>query len=350
MVLVFVVVGALAGCGGGSKPNPESDFDSGDGAVSAYSGKRKSVVIPAEIGGEAVTQIDPYAFAWNDKITAVVIPEGVTAIGDFAFTNCTALKSVTLPASIKEIGDGAFLHCDTLTTAVNIPSALDEAGTPVLERMGDFAFGGCNKLDEKTRAALAELGVPDTDLALGKPQVSDADIDRVLQGLSIEKYYDPGRSIYVPYGGLMGMPTIVARNLFSQHALTNQGDAQARLVSLLNRKDGVFMGTVELSSEGEAQRDLLLLLASGTDGANLLLYTKLFFPGTDLEIEGTWTELDDAASGGMVDYEAGYQIGLALSKLVLPITEQGFYNVRRLGTKLNPGVLSPAALAKEQAK
>jgi hypothetical protein len=344
LALLLALTAGFAACGG-SKPNPASDFNEegaeSGGAISGYSGKRKNVVIPAEIDGEPVTAVEAYAFVDNADITSVVIPEGVTDIGDFAFANCAALKSVTLPTSLKTIGDGAFLHCAGLVSAANLPTALDGEGVPVLERLGDFAFGGCVKLDTKTRAALAGLGI--TDFALDKPDIPLTLIDGIIGSIDGAARYDPNLPLNVPYGGLMGIPTIVARNLFSQYALVNNKNTQARLVSVSNR-DGIFSGLIELSGGDNQQMHLLLVLLSGTDGSNYLLYTRLSNPDSGLMITGDWGEMPNL---DRIDYSTGQQIGLALGKLVLPITEQGFYNVRRLADKTNPGVLSPAALADE---
>jgi hypothetical protein len=345
MLAVLLTFGALlAGCGGG-KPNPASDFSTESvedgGAIADYSGKRKNVVIPAEIDGEPVTAIEAHAFADNTDISSVVIPEGVTDIGDFAFANCAALKSVTLSASIKTIGDGAFLHCAGLAAVENLPAALNDEGSSVLERLGDFAFGGCVKLNAKTRAALAELGV--TDFNLGKPDIPFYIIDGIIGSIDGTGRYDPNLPLKVPFGGLMGIPRIVARNLFSHYALTNNGDTQARLVSVSN-KGGLFSGVIELSNGDDYRMELFLVLLTGTDGYNYPLYTGLSSPDTGITIAGSWDEIPDL---NRMDYNTGQQIGLALGKLILPITEQGFYNVRRLGDKTNPGVLSPAAIAGE---
>jgi hypothetical protein len=348
--LAFSMV--LAGCG--DKPNPADDFtaestENGEsaGSISDYSGKRKNVVIPAEIDGEPVTAVEAYAFADNADITSVVIPEGVTDIGDFAFANCVALKSVTLPASLKTIGDGAFLHCAGLVTAANLPAAPEGEDPPALERLGDFAFGGCVKLDAKTRAALAGLGV--TDFELGKPNMPFTTIDGIIGNAESNgnidgtARYDPNLPLKVPYGGLMGIPTIVARNLFSQYALASGGKMEARLVSASITGD-FFGGIIELSGEGKNPMRLFLVLTGGTDGHNYVLYTRLSSPVTDLMVTGS---LDEIPNLNRMDYNTGQKIGEALGKLIIPITEEGFYNVRRLGEKTNPGVLSPAALANE---
>jgi hypothetical protein len=342
-MLALTLLGAvLAGCSGNNKPNQPSDFSTGNtesgGTISGYGGESKSVVIPAEIDGEPVMAIEAYAFADNTDITSVVIPEGVISIGDFAFANCTALKSVTLPASLKIIGDGAFLHCAGLTTVTNLPAAVDGRGSPVLERLGDFAFGGCVKLESKTSAALAELGV--TDLALGNPAFSGR-----TSGVTTAARYNPDLRLVVPYAGLLGTSwDIAARNLFAQYALVNKGNTEARLVSASN-KNGAFSGVITLFNEGRKRMELSLVLQSGTDGYNYPVYVELENLETGMKQEAKWDDIPEMES---MDFSTGQAIGEAIGKLFFPITEGEFYTVRRLAAASNPGVLSPAVLANEQ--
>jgi hypothetical protein len=336
-----VIAVALAACGG-KKPNPASDFgDEDSGAISSYSGKSKSVVIPAEIGGEPVTLVDAYAFADNTAITSVVIPEGVTSIGDFAFANCTSLKRVTLPTSLKTIGDGAFMHCAGLSTVANLPAATDDSGAPVLERLGDFAFGGCGKLDGKTRAALTELGV--TDVALGTLGISYTVLEGVPYDITRAAHYDP--NLPVKPGDM------VARNLFAQYALVNTEDTQARLVAAVT-ENGAFRGVIELSNNGKKLMEISLLLLSATDGNNYLVHTQLSNIETGVELNAFYSDIPEITNADFSSAARarakGQAIGLAIGMLILPIKEQGFYNVRRLADKTNPGVISPAVLANEQ--
>lgn len=345
MLAVALTFGALlAGCGGG-KPNQASDFNEegaeSDGTISSYNGKLKNVVIPAEVDGEPVTAVAAYAFADNTGITSVVIPEGVTDIGDFAFANCAALKSVTLPASLKTIGDGAFLHCARLAAAATLSAAPDNEGLPVLDRLGDFAFGGCIRLDAKTRAALAELGV--TDFALGKPPLNgDA------SGFEKAARYNPDLRLAVPYANLLSMMgisyNIVARNLFAQSALSRGDEVEARLVGA-SLNGGTFTGVIGLFSGDVRQQELTIALQSGTGGYNYPVYVEIANPKTGAKQTGRWDDVPEVSGNDY--FSAGQAIGKAVGLLFVPITEQGFYNVRRLADKTNPGVLSPAALAKK---
>jgi alpha-tubulin suppressor-like RCC1 family protein len=79
------------------------------------------VVIPATIGGGAVTAIGNDAFKNNQTLTAVTIPEGVTTIGSYAFAGCISMKSITLPNSLSSIGRSAFESCGALAS-ISIPN------------------------------------------------------------------------------------------------------------------------------------------------------------------------------------------------------------------------------------
>ena len=96
----------------------------------------KDVVIPATIGGQAVTTIGNSAFL-SSGITSVVIPKGVTRIDHSAFNNCNALVSVTIPEGVQCIGGNAFNNCDALTS-VTFPEGMTT--------IDGGAFANCDKL------------------------------------------------------------------------------------------------------------------------------------------------------------------------------------------------------------
>ena len=119
----------------------------------------KEVVIPAEIEGIPVTQIDDYAFegGYFEKIT---IPDTVEKIDSCAFYRCGRLQEITLPDSVKEVGAGIFSRCYALKSVVlsqNITNICNmftycESLVTVTIPDGvtsiDGAFGGCSSLEE----------------------------------------------------------------------------------------------------------------------------------------------------------------------------------------------------------
>ena len=61
-----------------------------------------NLVIPYDVDGKVVSEIQEYAFYGCSEITQVTIPEGITRVGDFAFWNCPELARVNFNA----------VHCD----------------------------------------------------------------------------------------------------------------------------------------------------------------------------------------------------------------------------------------------
>ena len=122
--------------------------------------KGDTLVIPAEIDGKPVVEVDPHAFLYTDpsnivslKVECSVqnldfllskafsslekaeIGEGIVKLDRRAFHNCKNLKSIHLPDSLEEIGDSEFLG----------NRALEELYFGKgLKRIGSQAFCGCN--------------------------------------------------------------------------------------------------------------------------------------------------------------------------------------------------------------
>ena len=125
------------------------------------------LVLPSEVGGEAVTTIASGAFSDSSNLTSVVIPNTVTNIGDGAFYNNANLKSVTIPNSVKSIGSGAFYACVSLTE-ITIPASVTN--------ISEMAFLDCKNLKKVT--------------FLGKPPVLKQ-ASTIFENTSVTIYYDP---------------------------------------------------------------------------------------------------------------------------------------------------------------
>lgn len=120
---------------------------------------------------EGVTEIGSYAFS-GENISELSIPSTVTKIGAHAFYNCTELKEIYIAgdngaagkadlSSVREIGDWAFGGCEKLTD-VKLSDSLIKIGTgafsrcsdisaidiPVsVESIGEYAFNRCSSLE-----------------------------------------------------------------------------------------------------------------------------------------------------------------------------------------------------------
>ena len=92
------------------------------------------VVIPSEVDGIPVKEIDGRAFA-GSLLKELVIKEGVETIGDSAFYHCLSLEYVHLPQSLKIIKNEAFAGCEKLSN-VDV-----QEGLHTIEK---FAFANCD--------------------------------------------------------------------------------------------------------------------------------------------------------------------------------------------------------------
>lgn len=100
-----------------------------------------AISIPGTIDGKPVTEIGPFAFYTNHRITSVIIPPSVTSIGEEVFYNCRSLQSVNIPANVTSIGNRAFIGCTSLEGIV-LPDGVTS--------LGEGTFSGCEKLKSFT--------------------------------------------------------------------------------------------------------------------------------------------------------------------------------------------------------
>ena len=107
--------------------------------ITGYSGSGAVVVVPATLGGKAVTAIGDRAFYYRTALTRVTLPGSVTSIGERAFYYCSGLTSMTIPNGVTSIGGRAFYHCSGLTSVM--------VGSGVTS-IGAYAFGFCSGLTE----------------------------------------------------------------------------------------------------------------------------------------------------------------------------------------------------------
>ncbi|MFT4196727.1 MAG: hypothetical protein QM601_02230 [Pseudoxanthomonas sp.] len=81
-----------------------------------YSGHDAAVVIvPAVLGGAAVTKIGPQTFGHHDEIAAVFVPDSVTEIADWAFYDLNKAGLLSVANAKATIGSGAIQSSGQLT-------------------------------------------------------------------------------------------------------------------------------------------------------------------------------------------------------------------------------------------
>ena len=156
----------------GLKETPASDFnykatDDGKGVViTKYSGNGGAVVIPAQIEGLPVVEIDAASFRGEYRgpdvgydITSVVIPASVKLISFNAFNKCEKLTSVTIMGTGVVLDGFAFGKCINLTE-FKFPDN-EKALIPFDDEghiRGTTAFEGCTKLPLAVRGKLKDMG------------------------------------------------------------------------------------------------------------------------------------------------------------------------------------------------
>lgn len=90
------------------EPTAADAFAFSDGEITDYVGSNTNVVIPAAIGGVAVTKIGQAAFM-SKNIENVVIPSTVTYVDDYAFDYCDSLDSLYFYGDVPaNLGDATY--------------------------------------------------------------------------------------------------------------------------------------------------------------------------------------------------------------------------------------------------
>ncbi|MBR0387237.1 MAG: leucine-rich repeat domain-containing protein [Clostridia bacterium] len=88
------------------------ELEDGTCALTSYTGGDTELVLPeTNEAGLSVAVIDTGAFAYNTRLTRVVLPNSCVRIEDGAFRGCSALTGVVLTENIREMGLEAFAGC-----------------------------------------------------------------------------------------------------------------------------------------------------------------------------------------------------------------------------------------------
>lgn len=125
------------------------------------------VMIPAEVNGLPVTEIEDNAFLAQYSIRTVDIPDTVTRIGESAFWHCKNLKAVHIPASLCEIGESAFY--ETSLESAELPDSVTAIGKNAFHDCGNLTSvrlpDGLKKIPAglfQNAESLLEVTVPDS--------------------------------------------------------------------------------------------------------------------------------------------------------------------------------------------
>jgi hypothetical protein len=174
--------------------------DDGSLTIINYVGEDTQLVIPASIGGKAVTVIGENAFE-KKQLTSVVIPGSVKYIGTAAFSE-NQLTSVVIPGSVTTIGNAAF-YGNQLTSVV-IPGSVTniENDTFLRNRLTSVTIGnGATSIGERVFAynQLTSVEIPGSvtiikDSAFAGNQLTEVVIPDSVT--TIEKNAFSGQNIF----------------------------------------------------------------------------------------------------------------------------------------------------------
>ena len=162
--------------------------------ITAYTGKRRYVTVPAEINGAVVTEIGENAFADNMRIRSVSLPDSVRNIGARAFVNCVYIRSINIPDAVITINEEAFMGCVRMN-AVNLSE------NSSLKTIGDRAFSMAGISEFRIPVGLISLGnrVFYGSTAIRKIKVADGNGSYMVKNSAL--YDNTGDElIYYPSG------------------------------------------------------------------------------------------------------------------------------------------------------
>ena len=120
-----------------------------------------------DLGATGLTELPASLFYQCKALNTVALPPALRTVGAAAFYGCAALGTLTLPDTVTTIDDSAFNGCEGLASlsptaehAFNLP--------PHLQRLGAYAFSGCNAVrDVVLPASLESMGIGVFDMGAG---------------------------------------------------------------------------------------------------------------------------------------------------------------------------------------
>ncbi len=142
--------------------------------IDSYIGSDSVVIVPDNIDGYDVTEIERYAFAGCTNVKEIKLPETLETIGYYAFGRCTGLESIKIPSKVKTIGREAFEYCSSLKE-INLPESIETLGSKFIRgtqieeiqipkslKSGSSALYGANELkkvefEEGTETIIKEI-------------------------------------------------------------------------------------------------------------------------------------------------------------------------------------------------
>jgi hypothetical protein len=98
-------------------------FDTDTRSIIGYTGKPTYVVIPEEIDGVPVENIDDSVFESCSSLTSITLPGTIKKLGYRVFTSCRKLENVVIQNGTEEIDATSFRNCTSLKR-IEIPDSV----------------------------------------------------------------------------------------------------------------------------------------------------------------------------------------------------------------------------------
>ena len=103
--------------------------------ITGYTGDATALTIPASLHGYPVTAVAVNAFAFNNAITALILPDTVTSLGERAFFAMRSLESLTLSTGLRTLPAQALESCSALED-LSLPEGLEFISDDALAETG----------------------------------------------------------------------------------------------------------------------------------------------------------------------------------------------------------------------
>ena len=116
-----------------------------------------------------------YAFDSNPIIEKINLDEKIDKIGDFAFNGCQLLKNITISADVTYIGKNAFYNAKVLNDGLVFAT---KENAPALT-IGEYAFYG---------AGLDQFVIPERTISIGNYAFATSTINKVTISMDIPAY------------------------------------------------------------------------------------------------------------------------------------------------------------------
>ena len=291
--------------------------------INKYTGDASEVVVPSEIGGLPVTNINEWAwslFPGCKNLESITIPDSITSIGNNAFSGCKNLASITIPNSVTSIGESAFAYCENLksVTISNSVTSID-----------NNTFSDCTSLTSVT--------IPDSVTSIGEMAFSNCEnLTSIIIPNSVTSI---GESAFSSCTNLTSVT--IPNSVISVGYQAFAGCSRLESVTLLNPECEIYDNngdTICNSYDGDNETYTYSGVIKGYSGSTAEAYAKKYdrtFESLDEHQTSTTTTSSNPSATLIGDTNEDEEVNLADAVLIMQnlanptkykITEQGKIN------------------------